>query len=140
MKKSMLILALSSLLVTSCGYVQNSGEKLQHDVMKYNVALRWKQIAIAKNYMAAEVQNALLEELGKLFDSVEIVEYEILSVERKENKATVDVMLAWYTPPSMSVKHAVYRQIWSYRSSSWQLIEQKIFKKETMGLQTGSKF
>ena len=123
------LLALLALAVTGCGVVYTSPtEKLEMSVLRYNDAVRWRNLEAAAEHVPAAKRRAYIDLRHKAGTDLTILDYDIAGVRQTEpnKKAEVIVQFTWNRLPSNVVETTTFKQEWEYGEDKiWWFVGQQ---------------
>ena len=122
-------LALFALLCSGCGVMYTSPtEKLQMSVLRYNDAVRWRNLEAAAEHIQPDKRRAYMDLRRKAGGDLTILDYEISGVRQTEpnKRAEVLVQFTWNRLPSNVVQDTTFKQEWEYGDDkTWWFVKQE---------------
>lgn len=120
---------LLSFALSACAGNESPGQRLQTSVTAFNHALRWDNLAIAKEFIPEADREAWARRRRRINERVTFLDYEIVEVRHAAMtaiEAEVLVSLTWTTKTSNVVETTRVVQEWKYIEDEkrWELAKQ----------------
>ncbi len=117
-------LALAALLgagAAACNAYTSPREKLQDATLAYHNGVRWQRYEIAARALPPERRQAWVQAMERLARSVHILDFELVPIEVGDERAIVEVDIAYTRAAAMVVERMRRRQSWTYVEGAWRL-------------------
>lgn len=117
-----ILLAVGLLSACASSRGETKAARFLKAVERYNKAFRWKNYAVASDYLPQDRRALFITTYEDDDKSLSISDYRILKVDKaSEDEATVSVRYRYTMLPSTSVKKRLVTQHWYHVGEAWRL-------------------